>query len=391
MLKLWKTKWSLAALTAAMALTSAAPASAATAPGPLAIVVDGQPLAYSSSQPLIEDGTTWAPLDATLEALDIGLEDVGGAAGATRTVGGESYLPLRLAGEAGGYVVEWDEATRTVTLISKRQSGALGFLWRVDHDGDSVYLVGSMHIADESFYPLPSAYEEAFQDAEYLGVEVDVSQGATPEVQQLVMSLGMYQDGTTLQDRIPEELYGSIGEILAENGLEANAMDAFKPWMAEMTLASLKSMQAGFQGEVGIDMYFLQKAIERQLPILELESYESQLQMFDGFSEELQRTNLKNTVESFELVDESVSQMAEMWKNGDEAALLELTEAMATDEEYRKAMLTDRNIGMADKIAEYLENPEEADYLVVLGAAHFLGEDGIVKLLEDKGYVVTRQ
>lgn len=78
-------------------------------------------------------------------------------------------------------------------------------------------------------------------------------------------------------------------------------------------------------------------------------------------------------------------------EKGDEKALLELTNSMAGDAEYNKAMLIDRNIGMADKIDGYLKSDKKAEYFIVVGAAHYLGEHGVIKLLEDKGYTVVRK
>ncbi|MNP47853.1 TraB family protein [compost metagenome] len=138
-------------------------------------------------------------------------------------------------------------------------------------------------------------------------------------------------------------------------------------------------------------MYFIQKAIESKLPIIELESYESQLGMFNDFSKELQEETLKATLDNFDVLDDSVNQMAEMWKTGNDEQLLDLTNNFSDNEEYNKAMLIDRNIGMADKIDGYLKSDKKEEYFIVVGAAHYLGEHGIVKLLEDKGYTVERK
>lgn len=150
-------------------------------------------------------------------------------------------------------------------------------------------------------------------------------------------------------------------------------------------------MKAGYEASAGVDLYFIQKAIERKLPVIELESYESQLGMFNDFSKELQEKTLKATLDNFDVLDDSVNQMAEMWKTGNDEQLLELTNSFSDDEEYNKTMLIDRNVGMADKIDGYLRNGKGEEYFIVVGAAHYLGDHGIVKLLKDKGYTVIRK
>lgn len=388
-------------------LASAAPAMAA--PQETSVKVNDQAVKYTVGAPMNNKGTTLVPLRSTLDAMDVKLttatDDTITAVvdGKTITlkskltrINGVTYAPIRIVGDATGYEVNWDAKTRTVLLVSKgaetaAQTGGRGFMWEVESNGNTVYLVGSMHIADESFYPLRKEFEEAFAEADYLGVEIDISKAADEAQQKLILDLGSYQDGTTLKDHVSSETYTKLGDILKKNGLEPNALDAFKPWVAESTLASLKSAAAGYEASAGVDLYFIQKAIESKLPIIELESYESQLGMFNDFSKELQEETLKATLDNFDVLDDSVNQMAEMWKTGNDEQLLDLTNNFSDNEEYNQAMLIDRNIGMADKIDGYLKSDKKEEYFIVVGAAHYLGEHGIVKLLEDKGYNVERK
>ena len=51
-------------------------------------------------------------------------------------------------------------------------------------------------------------------------------------------------------------------------------------------------------------------------------------------------------------------------------------------------MIKDRNDEMVKKIEGYFK--EDETYTIAVGALHFFGDDGIVKLMENKGYTVTR-
>lgn len=404
-----------------LAVTLFAPAASAAAK-PVALQVDGERVGFDGHAPVIDRGMTLVPMEELFEALNfkfeqdaksklvkgtkngltIELENGRNAAvvngqsvqlsSAPKQIEGVTYLPVRSFGDAAGYEVFWDEASRTVILKSKEVAASgRGFLWEVENAGNKVYLLGSMHLADASFYPLHPSIEQAFDEADYLGVEVDIAKAADPETQELVMKLGAYQDGTTLKDHISETTYAKLGNILAENGLPKDALDAFKPWVVEMTLSTLQASKTGYEGQTGIDLYFLTKAMERKLPIIELESYESQLGMFNGFSPKLQEDNLLAVLNNFDQVDDSVTAMADMWKTGNDAALLELVQEMGKNEEFNKAMLVDRNIAMTDKIEGYLKGQKSSVYLIVVGAAHMAGDIGIVNLLEEKGFTVTRK
>lgn len=405
-MKNWKRMLLSLIVSAGIITTAAAPAMAA--PKQPAVKVNDQTVAYAGGTPVIDHGTTYVPLKTTLQAMDAKLKNAADGTihavvdGKTITlksklkrINGVTYAPIRVVGDAAGYEVRWDAKTRTVVLVSKAtetaQTGGRGFMWEVESNGNTVYLVGSMHIADDSFYPLRPEFEEAFAEADYLGVEVDVSKAADEAQQQLIMDMGMYKDGTTLKDHVSSETYAKLGKVLTESGMKPNALDAFKPWVVESTISSLKAVKAGYEAAQGIDLYFVQKAIERKIPVIELESYELQLSMFNGFSKELQEKNLNLVLDNFDVLDDSVEQLGKMWKTGNDEALLEFTNSMAVDEEYNKAMLVDRNIGMAEKIDGYLKNGKNEEYFIVVGAAHYLGEHGIVKLLEDKGYTVVRK
>lgn len=404
-MKHWK-RMLLSITISAGLMATAVPAMAA--PQQPAVKVNDHAVQYAGGAPVIEQGTTYVPLKTTLQAMDAKLTDaandtihavVNGKTitlkGKLKRINGVTYAPIRVVGDAAGYEVRWDAKTRTVLLVSKgaetAKTGGKGFMWEVENNGNTVYLVGSMHIADDSFYPLRPEFEEAFAEADYLGVEIDLSKSADEAQQQLVMDMGMYQDGTTLKDHISGETYAKLGKILQQSGMKPDALDAFKPWVVETTISSLKSIKAGYEATAGIDLYFIQKAIERKIPVVELESYESQLSMFNGFSKALQEKNLNTALDNFDVLDDGVDKMAEMWKTGNDEQLLELTNSMAAEPEYNKGMLIDRNEKMAEKIDGYLKNGKKEEYFIVVGAAHYLGEHGIIKLLQDKGYTVVRK
>jgi uncharacterized protein YbaP (TraB family) len=51
-----------------------------------------------------------------------------------------------------------------------------------------------------------------------------------------------------------------------------------------------------------------------------------------------------------------------------------------------KKLVDDRNLTMTASLEQYLKGKESC--FVVIGAAHLLGDNGIIKLLQSKGYRV---
>ncbi|OMD41712.1 TraB/GumN family protein [Paenibacillus odorifer] len=298
--------------------------------------------------------------------------------------------PQQAASKANNQEIEY--ASNSPTMKGVTIDGARGFMWEVKNNGTTVYLVGSIHLTDDNFYPLHSKYEKVFAEADYLGLEIDFTKAPDEEQQKRIVDMMMYKDGTTLKDHVSKETYAKVKEFLMKNGLEANAYDAFKPWQVEGNI-SVMSLKADYNLEEGIDLYFLQKALERKIPVIGLETQESQMGALAGFSKERQEKSLNTTLDDYNsgVINDPTDELIEMWKKGDEQTLLKITNSLYSDPEYGKAMLTDRNIGMAEKIEGYLNTNKEDEYFIVVGALHYLGEYGIIELLQDKGFTVFRK
>jgi len=58
-------------------------------------------------------------------------------------------------------------------------------------------------------------------------------------------------------------------------------------------------------------------------------------------------------------------------------------------EEVEDKMLHDRNVLMTEKVISYLET--DKTYFVVVGLAHYLGEDSVINMLKKQGYEVKRK
>jgi len=311
---------------------------------------------------------------------------------APKVVDNSIYVPVRQISEAAGYKVTWDSKKQAVIITAR--SASKGFLWKTQAGENTVYLLGSIHIANSAMYPLRGEIQKAYAQSDYLVVEADISKANTEEMQKMVLQKVMYNDGTKLQDHISPETYKQLERLVASMGLPAGAFDSIKPWNIALMLDSLKMQSSSYVGELGIDQHFLNQANTSKLPILELESMEYQLDMFNSFSSKLQDDMLASSIASFNSDKEDsggIQQLSEMWMAGDDKQLLEFTASTNSNEEVNKAMLVDRNIAMADKIKGYLEGKGSKTYFVIVGAAHFLGDDGILSLLEKEGFKIERK
>ena len=270
-------------------------------------------------------------------------------------------------------------------------------MWHVTSPtGQTMYLFGSIHVAEELIYPLPAFIMDAFARSEYLAVEIDLLAFVNdPEMQEYISARLMRQDGLTLADDIGEELVARMSEVLTEegSGYLINMLDMMKPIFWEMFLLQIATERAGMSMEFGLDLYFLVAAAERDMEVLEVESFEKQMDMLLGLSMPLQAFLIEASLDIEQTAQELLA-MYEAWKQGDEQFFVYLfsNENLGMPEElfaeYIDALLTQRDLLMVEVARQYMHDGKSVFFVVGLG--HMIGKNGIVEQLRRHGYTVEQ-
>ncbi len=266
-----------------------------------------------------------------------------------------------------------------------------GFLWQVEKDGKKAYLLGSVHMGDESLYPLSAAMERAWKESKVLAVEADVSGTSMGLLQGAAME-AMYQDGTTLEDHLPKSLYERTLKALEGSALPTEMFLRFKPWFVAMQITSMGFQKAGLDPKLGIDMHFLSRAREEGRPVVELEGLAFQLALFSSFTDEEQVLFLEYTLQDMENLSKQVDTLLRTFKEGDVDRLEALSrEALKKNPKLRpifEKLYDARNEQMAQRVQGYIDSGKT--HFVVVGAGHLVGKGGLLALLKKKGYHLTR-
>ncbi len=255
------------------------------------------------------------------------------------------------------------------------------FFWKVKSSTSTVYLFGSIHVANENMYPLDKKIIDAFDKSDALVVELDINK-VNP---MLMMQKAMYQDERTLESELSKETYQKLEALLLVHKIPKMAYYKMKPWMAMMTVMMLELNQSGFDKSLGIDNYFLDKAKDKT-EILELETAEEQLDLFDK-----ELGSMQNEFINYSLLDQSlwlqqIDTLVQFWKTGDTKSMENyVLDPVAEHPEFSgiiDKIYTQRNLKMTAKIEEYLKT--DKTYFVVVGSAHLIGEEGIIQMLKKK-------
>ena len=273
---------------------------------------------------------------------------------------------------------------------SGTQTGT-SFLWQVQSDTATVYVLGSIHILKPEIYPLNPTIESAFDQSDFLVVEVNPLTVDQTKMQNEIVMKGMYQGNKTVKDDLSDEVFIMLTQHCESMNIPVENLLKFKPGMIVMTLANVQLMKLGFSPEYGIDMHFVKKA-KGQKPILELETMDEQLSLlFDGLLDD--DLILKNSILEWEKTKDTMDTVISLWKNGNAGRMnaLIIEEPLQEHPEllpvYQK-MFFQRNEKMTGKIKNFLET--EHTYFVVVGSGHLIGDEGIIHLLKQEGYSVKQ-
>jgi uncharacterized protein YbaP (TraB family) len=281
-----------------------------------------------------------------------------------------------------------------VTAAGQAAAGAQPlYMWQVKSETATVSLVGSIHVGKPDFFPLPEPFETAFAAASVLAVEVDMGDPVNlQKTAALMLQKGMLPGETTLEDCLSPELWQRMEEYAAERQMNLAMYSKLKPGLVAMIMVLEEYKKQGFDPELGIDMHFLEAAREQGKEIRELETIEAQLDLFFSIDDKLDDILIAEFLDQMDDIVALTEEMVRLWKSGDVDGLDKfLQDQMGEDPamaDFYRTLLVDRNVKMAEKIDEWLK--ADTDIYVVVGAGHFSGKMGILRLLEDKGYKVQQ-
>lgn len=257
-------------------------------------------------------------------------------------------------------------------------------IWIIKGDTNNVYLLGSIHVLRESDHPLPEVLEMIYDDAEQLVMEIDMDDLDPVSTMQFLTSHGVLKGDNTLRDIMGPEMYAEAEAAAAAIDIPIEMLAKTEPWLAAITVEEMIMHRAGFNAAHGIEMYLTNKAVADGKAITGLETIEQQLGFLDSLSIEIQNRWLLQSLVEAERTEEVISELIAAWRRGDTTFLEELL--LAEFDEYPELhdlILINRNKNWVEPIMALLD--EDDDYLIVVGAAHLVGEQSVPDLLSKQG------
>ena len=265
------------------------------------------------------------------------------------------------------------------------------FLWKAAGAKGNAYLLGSVHFGSQEWYPLPARITETFKSSDVLVVEANANNLQSSDAAKKLTQLASYSEGTNLEEHVKPATWRRLMEKAKKLGVAEEKLRPQKPWLAMLTLTAEALKQAGYSPELGIDQSFIRET-GTQKPVIEMESVELQLQLFDKLTPQEQEQMLLQSLQELDRGVEIFKEIEKAWKNGDSEAIDLITrqsfDSGPVGSKLYKIIFEERNTAMTNKIDELMQDGRT--YFIVVGAAHLAGDQGILKQLETKGYRVTQ-
>ena len=219
--------------------------------------------------------------------------------------------------------------------------------------------------------------------------ETDIGAMSDPGTQMKMIEKMQLPEGQTLKDQLSTETYAAFMKCAEKTGLPEAMFTQFKPVIAATMLLAVDLAQMGLDPEQGVDQHYFQRARDSGKEIVPLETVDYQIGLFTGLSKEEGELVVKSMLKDMANTRKMLGEIVRAWQTGDAAGIDEfLNEAKSEAPAIMKRMVTDRNRNWVPKIEGLLRGGKNA--IVIVGAAHLVGKEGVVELLRQRGLKVTQ-
>jgi len=260
-------------------------------------------------------------------------------------------------------------------------------IWQVTGGQGAAYFLTGLNVGNDDFYPLNPKIEALYAASDNLVVSVDLTKIEPENLNTSILEAALYPEGQTIADHLSPAEIQRLTQVLTGYGLVFEQLVQFRPWFLLVTIEAIHQQTMGYFPDQSLEIYFLNKTDGKR--IIGLESPLEQATLLAQFPPAIEKMLLLETLNS-DLAKET-EDLVTAWWTGDLEKLEALIFAHQNDPayfNYYDQVYFRRNRRMVEKIEELLATG--GSYFLLLPCGHFLGEQGIIALLQAKGCTVER-
>jgi len=262
-------------------------------------------------------------------------------------------------------------------------------VWQISNSKTSLYLGGIIHMLSKSDFPLPDAFQRAFNNSDILVLETNIDETKTESFQNKIAKNMVYVNGKTLKDVIDQQTFLKLQTFLNKRGIAVENVIKLKPSMVSIMLSVIEIKRIGMT-EQGVDNYFFSMAKNKGMRIKFLETIDEQLSFLFAMGKGNENELISKTLRDLEQLEVTMRQIKLAWRQGNEKELANITikEMLSEYPALYNDLLVKRNNNWLPNIEKMLQSEETE--IILVGALHLLGNKGLLQQLRNKGYKIKQ-
>lgn len=283
------------------------------------------------------------------------------------------------------------EALRLIVLLagllasggSLHADAPAPFLWEVRGAQATHYLLGSVHLLPEAADELPDGIADAYDAVDGLVFESDIGElGSAKSGLSLLSSARTSRD---LASDLDAATAARLRARIAKLGMSPVLCGQYKAWFCALSLEIYAYQKEGFKGEHGLDQQLHTLARIDNKHITWFESPAAHLALFSNMDETVSRQLLEAELSPNGSTPDDPATMYRAWRENDTGKVEAIAaELKAQYPRVYEHLLGARNRAWLPQLKKLLDGSEPQ--MVVVGAAHWLGPDGLLAQLRAAGY-----
>lgn len=266
---------------------------------------------------------------------------------------------------------------------------AKGFQWEVKKDNKTMYLIGTMHPINNDYEYFNKTIKEILRNTDVLAVEINPSEDELLKIN----VEGTYSGGKSIEDELNKKQIKNLKSICKEVNCDYEKIRVLKPYLVVNNLQSILYERAGLAMETFDDM-LIKNSLKKNKRVVELETIGFQVNLLnkvngiDALKVNLDVHKDGKFIENGKDIINYSKELMNGYSKGDSKVMEEAIKFQKQNKKEYNLMIKDRNINMVKKMEGFFN--ENGVYAIAVGSLHFFGEDGIVNIMKNKGYEVTR-
>ena len=288
-----------------------------------------------------------------------------------------------------------------VTAAADAAPYARGNFWTATKDGMQMTIIGTYHLDDPRHAIAQAQFAPIIAKASALLVEAGPEEMKALSAQMAKdPSLITITEGPTLLESLPPETWEDLSAAMTARGIPSFMTAKFRPWYITVMLAMPPCMMDQMASEPkGLDGLLVDAALAADVPVLALEPYDTVFTIFGGLTPEEEVEMIQQSLAMEDMIADFSVTLADTYFDGNSRLMWELTRYQSYKMPGMSREQVDADLARMEDLLMIRRNrawiavidaaAADGPVVVGFGALHLSGQDGVLNLLAQDGWVIA--